>query len=307
MRNFRVHLRAFGRDNTSLHANSLSNLERSRKVRQTLPFFSFSFAFAKILSKVFIVKAPPFFTVTLRFLTASIRFPLPVLNLSFTCAFTSFSLAIFGSWMNAPPRVFGGWSPVVAYLRHSMMVVLPLPLCPTITVTGEKNSMTEICLSSKERMPRIASLFNVAIADRVRMYDAVQEEEGVNLMRCDYVTCVEDVFSHKRVESQSRRYPSIFIMSTIDVPDVLRLADHPTARNAAVATRNLPIGSVVLAEPVLISVLFPDETGRRCDYCHRNNQTEPELRIRKCTGCEVQSYCGERCTQDPRHRRISKH
>jgi len=24
--------------------------------------------------------------------------------------------------MNAPPRVLGGWSPVVAYLRHSMMV-----------------------------------------------------------------------------------------------------------------------------------------------------------------------------------------
>ena len=27
-----------------------------------------------------------------------------------------------GSWMNAPPFVFGGMSPVVAYLRHSMMV-----------------------------------------------------------------------------------------------------------------------------------------------------------------------------------------
>ena len=34
----------------------------------------------------------------------------------------------FGSCMKAPPLLFGGSSPVVAYLRHSMMVVLPEPL-----------------------------------------------------------------------------------------------------------------------------------------------------------------------------------
>ncbi len=54
--------------------------------------------------------------------------------------------------MNAPPLVFGGWSPVVAYLRDSMMVwltlsmvntpgmwmltVFPEPLYPTIRVRG---------------------------------------------------------------------------------------------------------------------------------------------------------------------------
>lgn len=89
------------------------------------------------------------------------------------------------------------------------------------------------------------------------------------------------------------------IMNAIDTPDTLRLVDHPSARNAAVATRSLPIGSVVLAEQVLTSVLFVDKTGNRCDYCHRSDQTEPELRIRKCTGCEAQWYCGEQCMQDP--------
>lgn len=91
----------------------------------------------------------------------------------------------------------------------------------------------------------------------------------------------------------------IFIMSAIDTPDTLRLVDHPSARNAAIATRKLPIGSVVLTEQVLTSVLFPDKIGRRCDYCHRSDETEPELKIRKCTGCGVQWYCGEHCMPDP--------
>jgi hypothetical protein len=88
----------------------------------------------------------------------------------------------------------------------------------------------------------------------------------------------------------------ISIMSAIDTPETLRLVDHPSARNAAVATRKLAMGSVIMSEPVLTSVLFPDKTGRRCDYCHRSDETEPELSIRKCTGCGVQWYCGEQCT-----------
>lgn len=193
MRNFRIHLRAFRRNNPPLRASPFSDLGPRQETRQTFPFFSFSFAFARILSKVFIVKAPPFFTVTLRFLTASILLPLPVLNLSFTCAFTSFSLAILGSWTNAPPRVLGGWSPVVAYLRHSMIVVLPLPLCPTITVTGEKNSMTEICLSSNDRMPRIASLFSVAIVGRVGAAEVAPRSKDARANDClDHVGWMED-------------------------------------------------------------------------------------------------------------------
>jgi hypothetical protein len=88
----------------------------------------------------------------------------------------------------------------------------------------------------------------------------------------------------------------ISIMSAIDTPETLRLVDHPSARNAAVATRKLAMGSVIMSEPVFTFVLFPDKTGRRCDYCHRSDETEPELSIRKCTGCGVQWYCGEQCT-----------
>ena len=253
-----------------------------------------------MLSRVFIVRAPPFFTVTLKFLTASILFPFPALNLSFTCALTSFSLAILGSWTNAPPRVFGGWSPVVAYLRHSMIVVLPLPLCPTITVTGEKNSMTDICLSSKDRMPRIASLFRVAIVGQAGTAGVVsRSKSSTGLMRSDHV---RGGYVQPQTRQVGVKLPkisrTIFIMNAIDTPDTLRLVDHPTARNAAVATRKLAIGSVVLSEPVLTSVLFSDKTGRRCDYCHRSDETEDELRIRKCTGCGVQWYCGERCKSD---------
>lgn len=31
-------------------------------------------------------------------------------------------LPTFGSWTNAPPLVLGGWSPVVTYFRHSIIV-----------------------------------------------------------------------------------------------------------------------------------------------------------------------------------------
>lgn len=41
--------------------------------------------------------------------------------------------------MKAPDFEFGGICPVVAYFRHSITVVFPLPLCPTINVNGEKN------------------------------------------------------------------------------------------------------------------------------------------------------------------------
>ncbi len=129
------------------------------------PFSTFS-ANPNMLSSVFIVSAPFFFIVTDRFRTASIRAPFAAWKRSLTWAFTSFSFAIFGSCMKAPPRVFGGWSPVVAYLRHSMTVVFPLPLWPTMTVTGEKNSMTDMFLSSNDRIPRIASLLRCAMTKR---------------------------------------------------------------------------------------------------------------------------------------------
>jgi hypothetical protein len=114
--------------------------------------------------------------------------------------------------------------------------------------------------------------------------------------RAGRISSATDASLHR---SQNRSIPHLHIMSAIDTPDTLRLVDHPIARNAAVATRNLPIGSVILTEQVFASALFSDKTGHRCDYCHRSDRTELELRILRCTGCGVQWYCGEQCMQDP--------
>ena len=46
------------------------------------------------------------------------------------------------------------------------LTVFPLPLWPTITVTGVKNSMTDMFLSSKDLIPLMASLFKLAIVAR---------------------------------------------------------------------------------------------------------------------------------------------
>lgn len=103
-----------------------------------------------------------------RLRTASMCLPSAALKLSLTWAFTTSSFASFGSWTN---RALGGWSPVVAYLRHSITVVLPLPLGPTMTVTGELNSTAEKDLSSNERMPCIASRFRLVMVDVKKRVD----------------------------------------------------------------------------------------------------------------------------------------
>jgi hypothetical protein len=53
--------------------------------------------FANSPSSVFIVNPPPFFTVTCKLRVAVIRCRLTFQNLSLTCAFTSFSFAIYAS------------------------------------------------------------------------------------------------------------------------------------------------------------------------------------------------------------------
>ena len=63
-----------------------------------------------------------------------------------------------GSWIKAPPLLLGGSSPVVAYLRHSMMVVLPDPLYPTMRVSGVLNWMASLTEGLKDRTPEIDSL-----------------------------------------------------------------------------------------------------------------------------------------------------
>lgn len=135
-----------------------STVKEGEIVRLTFPSFPSISALANTPSNVFMDNAPPFLTVTCKALVAVIRCRLTFQNLNLTCALTSFSFAILGSWTNAPPLVLGGRSPVVMYLRHSMIVwtqdqlnrsqtkkqaslvhltVFPLPLCPTMTVSGE--------------------------------------------------------------------------------------------------------------------------------------------------------------------------
>ena len=73
---------------------------------------------------------------------------------------------------------------MVAYFKHSMTVVLPLPLWPTMTVTGEKNSITETCLSSKERMPRMASLLRLDMVCLKTAFERFLEaRQGVGMQR----------------------------------------------------------------------------------------------------------------------------
>jgi len=62
--------------------------------------------------------------------------PARLVNRSLMLAFTSGMPAIFGSCTKRPLSPPGGERPVVAYLRHSMMVVFPQPFAPTIMVRG---------------------------------------------------------------------------------------------------------------------------------------------------------------------------
>ena len=55
--------------------------------------------------------------------------------------------------MKAPPvLLLAGSSPVVAYLRASMMVVLPEPFQPTIRVSGAVKMMVSPFSGPNERM-----------------------------------------------------------------------------------------------------------------------------------------------------------
>ena len=64
----------------------------------------------------------PFFLVTCTRRLTIILAPLTFLNRSLTSPATVLSLARPGSWMNAPPLVLGGMSPVVTYFSDSMIV-----------------------------------------------------------------------------------------------------------------------------------------------------------------------------------------
>jgi hypothetical protein len=87
---------------------------------------------------------------------ASLTLPLTVWNCILIAAFVSVLACTFGSWMKFLPRfASGGSSPVSAILMHSMIVVLPEPLLPTMSVSGLRNAMTCVAtvmhMSSRER------------------------------------------------------------------------------------------------------------------------------------------------------------
>jgi hypothetical protein len=63
-----------------------------------------------------------------------------------------------------PFLLLGGIVPVVACLRHSMIVVLPAPLCPTMRESGVLKSNTSSWCGPKLRMPCTFSFSTVHIS-----------------------------------------------------------------------------------------------------------------------------------------------
>eukprot|EP00923_Selenidium_pygospionis_P020891 GHVN01036016.1.p2 GENE.GHVN01036016.1~~GHVN01036016.1.p2 ORF type:complete len:154 (+),score=52.54 GHVN01036016.1:395-856(+) len=68
---------------------------------------------------------------------------------------------------DCPLLQFGGSSPVVAIFKHSTIVVLPAPLCPTMRVRGRSNFNTSNLSGPNERIPQIPSRSSVVITKRL--------------------------------------------------------------------------------------------------------------------------------------------
>ncbi|KAI0354898.1 SET domain-containing protein [Trametes cingulata] len=73
----------------------------------------------------------------------------------------------------------------------------------------------------------------------------------------------------------------------------VRLAPHPTARNAAVSTSHLLAGSVIASVTALSTSLLPSNKGKRCDACHVLQSDD--VKLRRCSGCASFWYCGTAC------------
>ncbi len=88
-----------------------------------------------------------------------ISLPLALANANLTCALTS-DLNTSLDHAKAPPLNWAGGSPVVAYLRHSMMVVLPRPFWPQMRVSGNPNSIVSDRSGSNSLTPHIEELID---------------------------------------------------------------------------------------------------------------------------------------------------
>lgn len=83
-----------------------------------------------------------------------------LLNLNLMLALTLVWPMDRGSWTKLWPDLLpGGNEPVTAYLRDSIIVVLPQPLAPTMMVRGKQKAMTcSSSLGENERTPLMDSL-----------------------------------------------------------------------------------------------------------------------------------------------------
>lgn len=75
----------------------------------------------------------------------------------------------------------------------------------------------------------------------------------------------------------------------------IRLEEHPTAREQALALRKFPPGTTVVRSTALAFVLTEKEKGQRCDACFRLAGPKSSLALRKCSGCAAYWYCGTEC------------
>ncbi|KAH9922858.1 SET domain-containing protein [Epithele typhae] len=90
-------------------------------------------------------------------------------------------------------------------------------------------------------------------------------------------------------------------------PLLVRLEPHPDARNAAVGTGTIRIGSIIASIPALSTALLPSEKGKRCDECHRVQTDSAQLS--RCSGCASFWYCGTACqgkAWKAHHRKLCK-
>ncbi|KAJ8516899.1 hypothetical protein ONZ45_g5832 [Pleurotus djamor] len=90
---------------------------------------------------------------------------------------------------------------------------------------------------------------------------------------------------------------------SLPLPDTLTLEASPSARNKAVATRQLQAGEVIFTESTLATVLYEKEKGHRCDACLVLRE-----KLQRCSGCASYFYCDAVCQKShwPSHKRICK-
>mmetsp|Transcript_4032 Transcript_4032/g.16467 ORF Transcript_4032/g.16467 Transcript_4032/m.16467 type:complete len:236 (+) Transcript_4032:4292-4999(+) len=132
----------------------------SAHLRLTLTFSPvFSSIVCMAWSRSFFSSLPPLFCASWKDLVTTHGCARTSRNRSLICALTSVTSATFGSWMKAcPARALGGSSPVVAIFKHSITVVFPAPLRPTISVRGFGKMIAWSLSGLKLRMPLMSIL-----------------------------------------------------------------------------------------------------------------------------------------------------